>query len=367
MAFNSMMLNAHTDKAVLEKYMSLEQPDNKVQALYIWIDGSGENLRSKTRTLDCEPKAIEDLPIWNFDGSSTNQAIGENSDTYLIPVSMYKDPFRGGKNKLVLCETYDYEMKPTASNKRHSCKKIMDKAKEAIPWFGIEQEYTFLDQDKHPFGWPKNGFPGPQGPYYCGVGANKVYGRAIAESHYRACMYSGITISGTNAEVMPGQWEYQVGPCEGIKMGDELWVARYIMHRVAEDFGVIVSIDPKPMEGDWNGAGCHCNYSTLAMRKEGGLKHIEIAIEKLGKRHEEHIAAYDPNQGQDNARRLTGLHETSSLHDFSSGLANRSVSIRIPRQCGDEGKGYMEDRRPSSNCDPYSVTEILVRTTILDE
>lgn len=147
----------------------------------------------------------------------------------------------------------------------------MESAKDAAPWFGIEQEYTLLDMDGRPFGWPKCGFPGPQGPYYCGVGASKVYGRDIVEAHYRACLYAGINIAGTNAEVMPSQWEFQVGPTEGISAGDELWVARYLLHRVAEEFGVVVTLDPKPMEGDWNGAGAHTNFSTKAMREENGI------------------------------------------------------------------------------------------------
>uniref|UniRef100_A0A8W8KWW7 glutamine synthetase n=1 Tax=Magallana gigas TaxID=29159 RepID=A0A8W8KWW7_MAGGI len=252
------------------------------------------------------------------------------------------------------------------TNQRKTCNEVMEQAKDKKPWFGIEQEYTLLDTDGHPFGWPKNGFPGPQGPYYCGVGANKVYGRDIIEAHYRACLYAGVKIAGCNAEVMPAQWEFQVGPCEGIDMGDHLWIGRYLLHRVAEDFGVVVTLDPKPIEGDWNGAGAHCNYSTLQMREDGGIKYIEDAIEKLSKHHVRHIKAYDPKEGKDNERRLTGFHETSSIHDFSAGIANRGASIRIPRQVAEEKKGYLEDRRPSSNCDPYAVTEVIVRTTCFD-
>ena len=169
----------------------------------------------------------------------------------------------------------------------------MDLAKDQIPWFGMEQEYTLLDLDGHPFGWPKNGFPGPQGPYYCGVGAGKVYGRDIVEAHYRACLYAGINISGTNAEVMPGQWEFQVGPVEGLDMGDQLWMARFLLHRVAEEYGVVVSLDPKPIRGDWNGAGCHTNFSTKAMREKGGIDHIMNAINRLSLVHKQHIAYYE--------------------------------------------------------------------------
>ncbi|XP_059153528.1 glutamine synthetase-like [Physella acuta] len=357
----------HGNKQLLEKYLNLDQPDDQIMAEYVWIDGTGESIRSKCRTLDSEPQKPDDCPIWNFDGSSTYQAEGSNSDMYLYPCAIFRDPFRGGKNKLVLCEVYKYNKKPAETNRRKTCNEVMKQAAHAHPWFGIEQEYTLLDYDGHPFGWPKNGFPGPQGPYYCGVGANKVYGRDVVEAHYRACLYAGVKISGCNAETMPAQWEFQIGPSEGIDMGDHLWIARYILHRVAEDFGVIVTLDPKPMEGDWNGAGAHCNYSTHDMRQPNGIKAIEEAIEKLSKHHVRHIKAYDPREGKDNERRLTGRHETSSIHDFSAGVANRGASIRIPRQVAEDRCGYLEDRRPSSNCDPYSVTEVLVRTTVLSE
>jgi len=362
----SLTNNGQSNKGALQRYLALPQGD-RVQVMYVWIDGTGEGLRAKTRTEAREPKCVEDLPIWNYDGSSTYQAEGVNSDTYLYPVAMYPDPFRPGKNKLVLCETYKYNKQPTESNKRLTCKQAMDRCKDQEPWFGIEQEYTLLDTDKHPLGWPKGGFPAPQGPFYCAVGADRAYGRDVLESHYKCMLYSGITVSGTNAEVMPSQWEFQVGPVLGINMGDEFWIARFMLHRVAEDFGVVVSLDPKPMPGNWNGAGAHTNFSTKAMRGAGGIEHIQQAIDKLSKVHERHIKAYDPHGGKDNERRLTGKHETSSIHDFSAGVANRGCSIRIPRTVAEDGCGYLEDRRPSSNCDPYSVTEALVRTCCLNE
>jgi len=355
------------NKSAMSKYMDLDTSDQIVQAMYIWIDGTGESLRCKSRSLTKKPKTVSDLPAWNFDGSSTGQAEGSNSDCYLKPVAMFNDPFRGNPHKLVLCEVLNYVMQPVATNNRERCLEVMEKVKDAHPWYGLEQEYTLLDVDGHPFGWPKQGYPGPQGPYYCAVGTGNVYGREVVEAHYKACIYAGVKISGTNAEVMPAQWEFQVGPCEGIEMGDHLWVARFLLHRVCEDFGVVATFDPKPMKGDWNGAGCHANFSTEEMRQEGGITAINAAVEKLSKRHNYHIQAYDPQGGKDNMRRLTGLHETSNIYDFSSGVANRQASIRIPRHVGEEKKGYLEDRRPSSNCDPYTVTEALARTTILNE
>jgi len=360
------MANTGTDKTVLQRYSNLEQPKG-VMVEYVWIDGSGEGVRSKCRTMDEEPKKPGDCPIWNFDGSSTAQAEGSNSDMYLKPVAIFRDPFRCGKNKLVMCDVYKYNMEPAETNHRKQCAEVMKRAADTHPWFGIEQEYVLLDSDGAPYGWPKQGYPGPQGPYYCGVGANRVYGRDVVEAHYRACLYAGVNISGCNAEVMPAQWEFQVGPCEGIEMGDHLWIARYLLYRVAEDFGITVTLDPKPESGNWNGSGAHCNYSTEAMRKDGGRSAMDEAITKLEKKHPQHIQVYDPQGGKDNARRLTGLHETSSIHDFSAGVANRGASIRIPRDVAEQGKGYIEDRRPSSNCDPYSVTMALVKTTVLDE
>lgn len=339
----------------LERYLSL--PNNAVIAEYVWIDGTN-SIRSKAKTLSYDSTSeitLDKLPIWNFDGSSTNQAPGGNSDVLLKPVSIYKDPFRRGKNIIVLAECLDNDGTPNKFNFRHDCNAIMEKYASEKTWFGIEQEYTLLDQFGNIYGWPKGGFPAPQGPYYCGVGTGKVNCRDIVDAHYFACLYAGIHISGINAEVMPSQWEFQVGPCLGISMGDELTIARYLLERVSEDFGVKITLHPKPLKGDWNGAGCHTNVSTEAMRAEGGLKVIEAALEKLGKRHIEHIECY----GEDNSERLTGRHETASMTDFSYGVANRGASIRIPRSVAQEGKGYYEDRRPASNIDPYVVTGLI--------
>ncbi|CAK5275615.1 unnamed protein product [Mycena citricolor] len=335
---------------LLQHYLNLDQ-GSKVQAEYVWIDGDG-GLRSKTTTVSKKVTDITELRIWDFDGSSTNQAPGNNSDVLLRPVAIFPDPFRGGDNILVLAETWNNDGTPNKTNFRSHAKKVMDEAKDFVPWFGIEQEYTLFDTDGRPYAWPKGGFPGPQGPYYCGAGTGKVVARDLIEAHYRACLYSGINISGVNAEVMPSQWEYQVGPCEGISMGDHLWMSRYLLLRIAEQWGVVVSFHPKPLAGDWNGAGCHTNYSTKAMREEGGMKAIEAAIEKMSKKHNEHIAVY----GEDNELRLTGRHETGHIGDFSSGVANRGASIRIPRACAAQGFGYLEDRRPASNIGTRTVS-----------
>jgi len=334
----------------------------KVQAEYVWIGGSGQDLRSKTRTIDGVPKSVDELPIWNFDGSSTGQAPGHDSEILLRPVRIFRDPFRGGDNIIVLCACTFPDGKSVETNYRDEADRIFQKAKDTHPWFGLEQEYT-LFKDNRPLGWPSNGFPAPQGPYYCSVGASVSFGRDIVEEHYRACIYAGVTIAGINAEVLPGQWEYQVGPVEGINLGDELWMSRYLLRKVAEKHGVDVSFEPKPIPGDWNGSGCHTNFSTKAMREEGGYEHIISAIKKLEPKHKEHIQVY----GENNHLRLTGKHETASIEKFSYGVADRGASVRIPRQVHIDKRGYFEDRRPASNIDPYLVTSKLVKTVVLNE
>ena len=334
---------------------------SKIRAEYIWIDGykPTQNLRSKTKVLDGPISDVSQLPDWGFDGSSTLQAEGNDSDCLLKPVNFIPDPFRRGDNILVMCEVYKADGSVHPSNFRAKLRELDEMHKDQECWFGIEQEYTFMETDEKPYGWPDNGFPAPQGKYYCGVGSEQVYGRDIVEAHFDACLWAGIELSGINAEVMPAQWEYQVGPLGPLDVSDQLWFARWIMKRVSEDWGVMVSIEPKPMRGDWNGAGAHTNFSTRSMREEGGMKVIEAACERLSQKHDDHIAVY----GAHNEERLTGLHETCSIKEFRYGVSDRGASIRIPMQTANDGYGYLEDRRPSANMDPYKVCAILIETT----
>jgi glutamine synthetase len=323
------------------------------KAEYIWIDGTEPTprLRSKTKIL----ADGKELPIWGFDGSSTNQAPGSNSDCVLQPVASYPDPIRGGDDVLVMSEVLLTDMTPHETNTRALLRPVAEQFADQEPIFGIEQEYTFF-KDGRPLGFPPNGFPAPQAFYYCGVGADEVFGRDVVEAHLEACLDAGLGISGINAEVMPGQWEFQVGPLSPLDVSDQLWVARWLLYRIAEDFGVSATLDPKPVKGDWNGAGAHTNFSTAAMRD--GYDPIIAACEALGTKAKEHVAGY----GADIEHRLTGSHETAPWSEFSYGVSNRGASVRIPWQVEIDKKGYIEDRRPNANMDPYVVTRLITNT-----
>ena len=325
------------------------------QAEYIWIDGTEptRKLRSKTKVL----ANTEKPPVWGFDGSSTNQATGKFSDCVLIPVWTCPDPLRDSNDVLVMCEVLNADMTPHATNARAAAAEVAKKFASFEPKFGIEQEYTFF-QNGRPYGWPEEGFPAPQGPYYCGVGGSKMPGREIVEAHTLACMRAGIGIEGTNAEVMMGQWEFQIGVLGTVEVGDQLWVARWLLQRIAEEFEVEVSFDAKPVRGDWNGAGAHTNFSTKQMRANNGWAAIIAGCEALGTRIKEHIENY----GEGIEDRLTGAHETAPWSEFSYGVSNRGASVRIPGGVARDQKGYLEDRRPNANIDPYVVARLMVET-----
>lgn len=343
-----------------------------VLAEYIWIDGTQPTaqLRSKTKVLHRLDIAtvlesgelgnlnLEFFPEWGADGSSTNQAPGDRSDIVLRPVRAVNDPFRE-RGVLVLCEVYTSNGEPHESNTRANLRQVLDAgAAEKHGWFGFEQEYTFFHADGRPYGFPAGGYAAPQGPYYCGVGSENIKGRPVYEEILERCLQAGLAISGVNWEVMPGQAEIQVGVAPDLLAADQVWLARWIMARVGEDYKVSISFDPKPAKGDWNGAGMHTNFSTKEMREEGGLAHIEAACAAFSKKINEHLTEY----GHGYEERLTGHHETASYKEFKFGVSDRTASIRIPLHVAEKGYGYMEDRRPNANGDPYRIAARMLRT-----
>jgi glutamine synthetase len=330
----------------------------KIKAEYIWLDGYEPvpNLRSKTKIVELsETPTLEELPIWNFDGSSTRQAEGSSSDCVLQPVALFPDPARANA-VLVMCEVLLPDGTPHPSNSR-----------SAIPddpgtWFGFEQEY-FLYRDGAPLGFPREGFPAPQGEYYTGVGFKNVgdVAREIVDAHIDLCLAAGIELEGVNAEVAKGQWEFQIFGKGSKRAADEVWIARYLLLRLCEGYGVDINFHPKPlgMEHDWNGSGMHTNFSTKFMREVGGEEYFLALMSAFDELKHEHIAVYGP----DNHMRLTGLHETQSIDRFNYGVADRGASIRIPHSFVDNGhRGYLEDRRPNSLGDPYKIAGRILQT-----
>lgn len=328
----------------------------KYKLEYIWLDGYQPvpNLRSKTQVKEYETfPTLEELPNWGFDGSSTKQAEGRSSDCVLKPVAVYPDVTRTN-GVLVMCEVMNPDGTPHITNGRAT---IID---DPGTWFGFEQEY-FLYKDGRPLGFPADGYPEPQGKYYTGVGFNNVgdIARDIVEEHLDLCLEAGINHEGINAEVAKGQWEFQIFGKGSKKAADEVWVARYLLLRLCEGYGVDIEWHCKPLKGDWNGSGMHANFSTDYLRDVGGKDYFEALMAAFEAHANEHIAVYGP----DNHLRLTGLHETQSIDKFNYGVANRGASIRVPHSfVNNDYKGYMEDRRPNSQGDPYQIASRILQT-----
>ncbi len=328
---------------------------SKYKLEYIWLDGYQPvpNLRGKTKILDQAPGSVEDCPQWGFDGSSTEQADGSDSDCMLKPVALYEDAAREN-GYLVMCEVMLPNGDPHPSNYRST---ILD---DPDAWFGLEQEY-FMMQNGRALGWPEDGYPSPQGPYYTSVGYNNVgsIAREIVDEHLELCHAAGINHEGINAEVAKGQWEFQVFAKGSKACADDMWIARYLLMRLCESYEVTIDWRCKPYLGDWNGSGMHCNFSTKYMREVGGKAYFEALMEAFERNKDEHIAAYGP----DNHLRLTGLHETQSIDKFSWGIADRGASIRVPHSfVNNDYKGYLEDRRPNSQGDPYQICSRVLKT-----
>ena len=336
---------------------------------YIWLDGSDTpQLRSKTKVLRINSEdenwklSLGDIPVWSFDGSSTGQADTGSSDCVLRPVFACVDPNRQN-GILVLCDVLNQDLTPHSSNYRARMIDAMIAHGSHEPFMGFEQEYFMYDNSSsNPLGWTDN--MRDQGPYYCAVGSGNVEGRSIAELHLEACIGAGLSIEGVNAEVALSQWEYQIGGpnINAVATCDHLWVSRFLLNRIAETRGIRIELDPKPVEGDWNGSGMHVNFSTKSMREEGGIEVIKAACERLG---EDNVrgAIFD-YYGEGLSRRLTGSHETCNVNEYKYGVADRSASVRIPWQVSQQGSGYFEDRRPNSNADPYRVAAYLLQATL---
>ena len=330
---------------------------SKAKLEYIWLDGyfPTQNMRCKTKVIDDFSGELEDCPIWCFDGSSTRQAEGKSSDCLLKPVAIYPDPMREN-GYLVMNEVLNPDSTPHESNGRAT---IDDDDNDF--WFGFEQEYFIMDVDTQlPLGFPLGGYPGPQGLYYCSVGGKNTHGRHIVEEHAELCLEAGINFEGINQEVACGQWEFQLFAKGAKKAGDEIWIARYLLDRLTENYGYYIEYHPKPIKGDWNGSGMHANFSDTTLRTSGDEKIFHKVCESFGKNIEKHISVY----GADNDQRLTGAHETQSINEFSYGVSDRGASIRIPIGTVEDGwKGRLEDRRPASNADPYKIASVIIATT----
>jgi len=330
---------------------------SKSKLEYIWLDGykPTQSLRSKTKIVENFSGKLEDCPEWSFDGSSTEQALGGSSDCLLKPVAIYPDPVRKDAY-LVMTEVLTADGKPHATNGRA----LIDDQDDDF-WFGFEQEYFLWNPETDkPLGFPEGGYPAPQGPYYCSVGAKNAFGREIVEEHLDMCLDAGLNVEGINAEVAAGQWEFQIFAKGAASAGDQIWVARYLLERTAEKYGVSVNWHCKPLgQLDWNGSGMHANFSNTLIRTAGSKALIEKVCEAFRPVVKEHIAVY----GADNEQRLTGKHETASIHDFSYGVSDRGASIRIPVYTANHGwSGYLEDRRPNSAADPYKVAARIIKT-----
>ena len=329
---------------------------SKSKLEYLWLDGyePTANIRSKTRIEEDFSGKLEDCPTWSFDGSSTKQAEGGSSDCLLKPVAIYPDPARRN-GYLVMTEVLNPDGTPHASNSRAT----IDDEDDGF-WFGFEQEYFIMDTATQlPLGFPVGGYPGPQGLYYCSVGGRNTWGRDLVEEHADLCLDAGLQFEGINQEVAAGQWEFQLFAKGAKKAGDEIWVARYMLQRLTESYGYYIEYHPKPIKGDWNGSGMHANFSNNLLRTCGSKEVYEKVCEAFRPVTKEHIAVY----GEYNDERLTGKHETASISDFSYGVSDRGASIRIPIMTVERGwKGWLEDRRPASNADPYKVAAVIVKT-----
>jgi glutamine synthetase len=352
---------------------------NKIGVEYLWTGTdntfSVNNLNITKKRFYTKVKTIElkntyapikltlaDIPIWSFDGSSTGHIVptssNANTEVILSPVKLYDHPFPTESIKyLVLCDTYDINSVPNKFSTRANVINTFLTNSNLIPWYGLEQEYVFMNalndgiygwDMTNPALWPQ------QNDHYCGLSIYCKKLRPIVEDHYNRCLKIGINISGFNAEVMPSQWEFQIGPSVGIDAADDLVTARYILERLAESNDLYINYHPKPLP-NYNGSGCHHNFSTTQTRQLNAdtcRAFYSLLFEKFNAKHEETMKYY----GANNTLRLTGIHETSNMTNFTYDIGTRHTSIRVPVNT----YTYFEDRRPAASIDPYISTWALL-------
>ena len=353
---------------------------------YIWIDDSN-NLRGKTMVYRKPFKTAADLPVWNYDELAYKER-GLEVVVMLRPVALFPDPFRGGHHKLVLTEKLDLSFNPHFTNHRAKAVEILEKAAKHEPMFGIEQEYFLLTRNQAiyeytdkdgtkkaerqylPYKWLGHGNPGGGGKFHStSVGGEVAYGREVAEEHLAACLKAGLEIWGINSEGLASQWEYQIGICDGIEISDQIWIARYILHRITEPHNLIANMECKPYK-NFYGNGLHTNFSTKAMREgadgKKGIEFIREACIKLSKpeTHKRHLEVY----GEGNLERLIGNNTWTASHETCTWAEHsKDVSLRIPVDTVNAEQGYFEDRRVGANADPYQVVTVLVQSILLDD
>ncbi|CAL9701243.1 unnamed protein product [Knipowitschia caucasica] len=339
-------------KLAREPYLALPTAPQCL-ATYVWVNASGTSVKSKTQTLPCEPQSIHDVPLFY----GTHWFDEQTHEISLVPLRMFQDPFTLGINKLILCHALVLDGSAAPGNRRVVCLEAMEAVEDQKPWFCFKQQYLLQTLEGQPFGW--DSADSPIKGVSSTVGLNNTFGRQVSLSHCNACLYAGVRITETTAGSIPAQWEFQVGPCAGVDLGDQVWMSRYILHRVCEDFGVVPSFRPKPVEHPIWANGGHMNFSTESMREEGGLRHIHAAIERLSQRHPEDMWMYG---SEENMQRLNNVGPNPDFSTFSWAVSERKCSVRIPGHVHEAGRGYLEDRRPAADCDPYQVSMVLVQT-----
>lgn len=336
---------------------------------YFWVTAKNDAV-SKTKIVDfpTKPTVPSDFPAFYADASSVFGVpfadLGlydpaTNADCKLHPVRMAPFPFRSGYpggSYLVLCEVLNHQDDtPHPTNTRAALRAVMKEVAAQEPWIGIEQEYRLWAVEKGDAGDTLNELTTGQG-------------QRFVDEHMLACVQAGIPFVGSNREALTDCWEFQVGGpgVDPLMAADQLWMARWLLYRVAETSGLAVDLDPAPAVGFWNGLSTHTNFSTKAMRTpKGGYAHIIAACEALKGAVDKHLAVY----GEPEFSRRVAEHRPVSVPcrftEFSYGVADRLASVRIPGHVAVRGHGYIEDRRPCVDADPYEVAKALLETICL--